>query len=122
MTTQMATSRSSRTKSARNPAKIPSATSLRSNEQASFRQQIAELIRKSLDKNGPGKQQRLPSVRQLAATYGVSLGTIANALADLKEQGLLHAVRKKGVYASKPSTPASKRTRTLGVVAQGNGD
>jgi GntR family transcriptional regulator len=41
---------------------------------------------------------RLPGERDLAAEYGVALGTIRKAVAILKEQGLVVVTPSKGVF------------------------
>jgi len=93
------------------------APALTTNERASFREQIAELVRESL---GSGAQRRLPSVRQLASMYGVSVGTVANALNDLKKKGILKTLYKKGIYTTDAVPVGQKiRSSTIGVIGQG---
>ncbi|MGH3344984.1 MAG: GntR family transcriptional regulator [Carbonactinosporaceae bacterium] len=41
---------------------------------------------------------RLPSERDLAAEYGVALGTIRRATRELSERGLVVSVQGKGTY------------------------
>ncbi|UIJ64127.1 winged helix-turn-helix domain-containing protein [Amycolatopsis acidiphila] len=46
----------------------------------------------------------LPSERDLAAEYGVSLGTARHATRILRYRGLLVTVRSKGTYVAKRRT------------------
>ncbi|SLN23401.1 putative transcriptional regulator PhnF [Falsiruegeria litorea R37] len=56
---------------------------------------------------------RLPTEAQLSATHGVNRHTVRRALADLSEQGLVHARRGAGVFvAARPTEyPIGKRVR-----------
>jgi GntR family transcriptional regulator len=45
---------------------------------------------------------RLPNERELAASYGVALGTMRKAIAILKEKGLVAVTPHKGVFVSRP--------------------
>lgn len=56
---------------------------------------------------------RLPTESQLAATHGVNRHTVRRALADMSEQGLVHARRGSGVFVTAQPTdyPIGKRVR-----------
>ncbi|MBT3141656.1 phosphonate metabolism transcriptional regulator PhnF [Phaeobacter gallaeciensis] len=56
---------------------------------------------------------RLPTESQLAATHGVNRHTVRRALADMSEQGLVHARRGAGVFVTARPTdyPIGKRVR-----------
>jgi DNA-binding LacI/PurR family transcriptional regulator len=85
-----------------------------------LREQLQELLRKRILDNQLEKGDRLPSARELAATYNVSLGTVSNALQELKRQGLLQTRRKKGIFVPTGDKPQRrKRTGNIGVLAEG---
>ncbi len=48
--------------------------------------------------------ERLPSVSELIALFGVSRITVRQALGDLQREGLLFKIHGKGTYVSKPKT------------------
>lgn len=60
-----------------------------------------------------GSGDRLPTEAQLAARHGVNRHTVRRALADMAEQGLVHARRGAGVFvAARPTEyPIGKRVR-----------
>jgi GntR family transcriptional regulator len=45
---------------------------------------------------------RLPNEREMAASYGVALGTMRKAIAILKDKGLVIVTPHKGVFVSQP--------------------
>ncbi len=60
-----------------------------------------------------GAGDRLPTEAQLAARHGVNRHTVRRALADMSDQGLVHARRGAGVFvAARPTDyPIGKRVR-----------
>ncbi|MEX0366504.1 MAG: phosphonate metabolism transcriptional regulator PhnF [Ruegeria sp.] len=60
-----------------------------------------------------GTGDRLPTEAQLSATHGVNRHTVRRALAEMAEQGLVHARRGAGVFvAARPTEdPIGKRVR-----------
>ncbi|TVT52050.1 winged helix-turn-helix transcriptional regulator [Amycolatopsis rhizosphaerae] len=46
----------------------------------------------------------LPSERELADVYGVSLGTARHATRLLRARGLVMTIRSKGTYIARPGT------------------
>jgi DNA-binding GntR family transcriptional regulator len=47
---------------------------------------------------------KLPSTRELAEQYGVSMSTVFRAVALLRDRGLVYGQTGKGVYVSGPRT------------------
>ncbi|MCE8515480.1 phosphonate metabolism transcriptional regulator PhnF [Ruegeria pomeroyi] len=68
-----------------------------------------------------GEGDQLPTEAQLAATHGVNRHTVRRALADLADQGLVHARRGAGVFvAARPTDYAiGKRVRFHKNIAAG---
>ena len=90
-----------------------------------LREQIGDVLRQHILEGKFGQGGRLPSVRKLATEYNLSKSTVANAIASLKQQGLLRTTQKQGVYTCSGTTPQQvqkKRTGRIGVFAHGNGD
>ena len=65
----------------------------------------------------PGAE--VPSVRELAATYGVARATADKALNALRQQGLVEARRGSGTYVRAPQAAPRARERFERAVAQG---
>lgn len=75
--------------------------------------QIADAIEQG--RYHPG--DRLPSETQLAAEFGVSRGTLRQALASLRSDGLIEAVAARGHFVRSATPPtAEARRRVVGVV------
>ena len=60
--------------------------------------QICELLCVDIVSGVYDEERRLPSVRELAAAWGVNPNTVQKALDTLGEQGLLYSVRGSGWY------------------------
>ena len=58
-----------------------------------------------------GSQAKLPTVRQLCKTMGVSIATLDAALGELEKQGIISRRQGSGIYAS-----SLARTRRVGLV------
>src|SRR5437764_6547503 len=63
---------------------------------------------------------RLPSEAQLVGRYGVSRPTVARALRDLQDQGLVERRVGSGSFARSPATP-EVAARQLGLLIPGLG-
>ena len=90
-----------------------------------LREQMGEVLRKHILEGKFGANGRLPSVRKLAQEYKLSKSTVANAIAGLKQQGLLRSTLKQGVYIASGAAPKrsdKKRTGRIGVFAHGSDD
>jgi len=55
-------------------------------------------LRRRLDAGEWEKDQALPPVADLAAEYGVARGTVARALKQLEEEGLVRVVPRWGTF------------------------
>ncbi|HYF51915.1 MAG TPA: GntR family transcriptional regulator [Planctomycetota bacterium] len=95
---------------------------LQHNDPASLREQLEDALRKRVLDGEFSGLKRLPSVRALASEFHVSLGTVSNALASLKRQGVLSARRKKGIFLLHEPPKRRKRTGNIGVLVEGGGD
>jgi DNA-binding LacI/PurR family transcriptional regulator len=69
--------------------------------------------------DGPG---RLPSEAQLVKRFRVSRPTVARALMDLKNQGVIERRAGSGTYLSKSPPAAAGGTRQLGLLVPGLGE
>lgn len=69
-----------------------------------MRESIAELVRSRRRERGA-----LPSVRELAAEFGASPRTVHLALRDLSEQGVVHALDRKGFFWGASPSPGAPR-------------
>jgi molybdate-binding protein/DNA-binding transcriptional regulator YhcF (GntR family) len=81
------------------------------NTDAHLYQQIAEAMRRRIAQGELGPGDRLPSMRDLAATYGCTPGTISRAYAILADEGLVTSHRGGGTHvADAPLLSRSART------------
>ncbi len=79
--------------------------------------QIVDSIKRRVDKGEFAVGQRIPSNRELAAFYDVSLITVKKALTELIRQGVLYSRVGKGTFVAHPSNPIDfLKHRTIGVV------
>src|SRR3954453_18258207 len=67
-----------------------------------------------------GPSGRLPSEAQLVGRYGVSRPTVARALRDLQDRGLVERRVGSGSFARSPATPEVS-SRQLGLLIPGLG-
>ena len=58
-------------------------------------------------------EERLPSVREMAATAGVNPNTVQAAMNTLEEQGILYSVRGSGWYVQADITRAQETLHRL---------
>ncbi|WP_282128498.1 GntR family transcriptional regulator [Roseobacter litoralis] len=67
--------------------------------------QLSELIIREIDAGRLLEAERLAPEREMARTYGVSIGTVRKALAELHDKGLLERVQGSGNYIRKGHNP-----------------
>ena len=62
--------------------------------------QLANLLRRGIEDGTYPPDRALPSIHTLQQTYGLADGTVQKALRIIKDEGLAHAVRGKGVFVT----------------------
>lgn len=62
--------------------------------------QLADILRRRIEDGTYPPDRALPSIRTLQQTHGIADGTIQKALTILKAEGLVRAVRGRGVYVT----------------------
>lgn len=65
---------------------------------------IAAALREEIAQGARSRGDKLPSEAQLAARFGVNRHTVRRALAELGEEGLVHARRGAGVFVTAAPT------------------
>ena len=66
-------------------------------------QQLAQLLKNEILNGNLKKGDKLPSIRDLVAQYGVNKDTVQRALRSLREESFIYAVKKSGYYVLKNS-------------------
>ena len=61
-------------------------------------QQLAQALKSEILSGTLQKGDKLPSIRELAARYGVNKDTVQRALRSLKDESFIYAVEKSGYY------------------------
>lgn len=69
--------------------------------------QIANELRRRIEKGEIPPGRRIPSLVELEAQYGVARDTLRKAVQVLKDAGLVETVPGMGVYVVDPEKPAS---------------
>lgn len=64
--------------------------------------QIGEIVIRDIDAGRLLEGEKLPPERDMARTFGISIGTLRKALAELEKKGLLHRVQGSGNYVRRP--------------------
>src|SRR6059036_3814055 len=77
-----------------------------------IRRQLTEQLKHAIESGGVGRDQALPSIRELAGFLGINANTVARVVEDLKQSGYVEARRGKGVFvASAPPVRPSPHLR-----------
>jgi DNA-binding LacI/PurR family transcriptional regulator len=81
-------------------------------------EQIVEDVRKKIESGHFSPGQKIPTQRELAEYYGVSLITVKNALAELESSGYISARAGKGTFVTERITKKVNLSnqRAIGVV------
>lgn len=66
-------------------------------------EQVADHVAARIEAGELPPGARLPNERDMCDEYGVSIATTRRALALLRDRGLVHTVRIKGTFVSRPS-------------------
>lgn len=69
--------------------------------------QLSAIIRRQIADGSLNVDDKLPTLKQLVATFGVSPMTVRQAIASLVKEGLIHATRGRGTFVTaKPESLA----------------
>ncbi|MFJ2610277.1 GntR family transcriptional regulator [Streptomyces sp. NPDC091279] len=81
--------------------------------------QIAEHLRRSIVEGERPEGAKLPSNRELSASYGVAIATIQRALEQLSVEGIIRTSQRGTFVANTPSVNLSGRDRAARVLSAG---
>src|SRR2546426_10645069 len=77
-----------------------------------IRRQLTEQLKHAIESGGVGRDQALPSIRELAGFLGINANTVARVVEDLKQNGYVEARRGEGgVVAPAPPLPPPPHLR-----------
>lgn len=77
-------------------------------------EQIKDGLRRLIISGGLGVDERLPSVRELAASLAINPNTIQRAYRELETEGYIYTVTGKGSFAApRDGVPAARVQRLL---------
>lgn len=76
-------------------------------------EQLKEMIRRMILTGVIATDEKLPSVRELAAELSVNPNTIQRAYRDLEAEGFVYTVSNKGSFAAELTQVDDSRVRTL---------
>jgi GntR family transcriptional regulator len=72
-------------------------------------QQVADDLRRKIHAGEYATRQRLPSIRQLAAEYGISPQTVQNALRELRNERLVVSQQGRAFFVRDPTRPIAEQ-------------
>lgn len=75
--------------------------------------QLAAAIKRKIVTGEWEKGNKIPSVRDLALSYGVNPNTMQRALAELENENLLYAERTSGRYVTKTGEVVKKALKEM---------
>lgn len=75
--------------------------------------QLSDIIKRQIISGGLAKGEKLKSVRELSAEFGVNPNTVQKALAELESEGLIYTDRTNGKFVTTDEKviESSKRTK-----------
>jgi molybdate-binding protein/DNA-binding transcriptional regulator YhcF (GntR family) len=96
---------------------------LRDTARSPLFKQIVEQVRQAIATNNLGPGERLPTVRQMATSLGISPGTVVKAYREMEQDGVIQSRRGGGtVVVSKAKDPrllTIRQTRLSNMVSNG---
>lgn len=102
------------------PARPSTPTATSSDGPRALHVRIAAELRSAIESGALAPGTRLPSEAELTRRFTVSRGTVRQALASLRERGLIEAVAGRGSFVRVPGPPpqasSGRRRRTVGVI------
>ena len=75
--------------------------------------QMADILIRQIASGSPAPGDKLPSVRELAATARVNPNTVQKALTELEEMGLIYTERTNGKFVTHDSSLIDECRRSL---------
>ncbi|SEA11214.1 GntR family transcriptional regulator [Pseudobutyrivibrio sp. ACV-2] len=76
-------------------------------------EQIKDGLRKLVVSGAVKKDEKLPSVRELATSLSINPNTIQKAYRELEQEGYIYTIAGKGSYAAERADVASGRNEEL---------
>ena len=76
-------------------------------------EQIKEGLRRLVITGAIAKDEKLPSVRELASELAINPNTIQRAYRELESEGYIYTVSGKGSFAAEQADVAGRRNETL---------
>lgn len=70
---------------------------------------LAQVLLTQIETGEYALKEQIPSIKQLAKTYGISRETVAKALNLLSEQGIIRAVHRQGYFVQKTKAEVGLR-------------
>ena len=76
-------------------------------------EQVRDALRQHILSGAIAPEEKLPSVRELAAQLAINPNTIQRAYRELEAGGLIYTVAGKGAFAASDGSAAAKRREEL---------
>ncbi len=76
-------------------------------------EQIKDGLRRLVVTGAVKKDEKLPSVRELATSLSINPNTIQKAYRELEQEGYIYTIAGRGSYAAEPADVASGRNEEL---------
>lgn len=81
-------------------------------------QQVADDLRRKIQAGEYAPGARIPSLRQLATTYGLSQQTIQSAMRELRQDGLVVSQQGRAAYVRDAAKPIQRPVPDLAEIAK----